>query len=64
MTDHLAPAALRLCAQLCRALGWRPEHFWHATPAEIACVVCDADAPAPTMTRATLDALLEQDSHG
>ena len=27
--------ALRLSALAARLLGWRPDHFWSATPAEL-----------------------------
>jgi uncharacterized phage protein (TIGR02216 family) len=46
-------------------LGWRPDEFWRATPAELATVVAARapaeDAPAD---RALLARLMEQDRDG
>ncbi len=41
-------------------LGWRPDEFWHATPAELA-LVLRALAPAPptAVTRDDLSRLME-----
>lgn len=32
-------AAARLAAQTALALGWRPDEFWAATPAELLCIM-------------------------
>ncbi len=34
-----AEIADRLCGQCAVVLGWRPDEFWSATPAELACVM-------------------------
>ncbi len=61
MTDHFAPAALRLAGMAGRLLGWRPAEFWAATPAELAAVLApDTGAPAP-LDRAALSRLMEHD---
>ena len=43
-------AAARLSGAAAMLLGWRPDEFWNATPAELAAVLAalmpDADAPA------------------
>ena len=36
---RFANAATQLCGQCAVLLGWRPHEFWHATPAELACVL-------------------------
>ena len=42
-------AAARLSGAAAMLLGWRPDEFWNATPAELAAVLAalmpDADAP-------------------
>jgi Phage tail assembly chaperone protein, TAC len=32
-------AAVQLCGQCALLLGWRPDEFWNATPAELCCVL-------------------------
>ena len=40
MTDErFAAAALPLLGLMGRALGWRPDEFWAATPADVAAVL-------------------------
>jgi uncharacterized phage protein (TIGR02216 family) len=47
-----ADAALQLCGQCALLLGWRPDEFWDATPAELACVLnavaAQSDVPPDT----------------
>lgn len=38
-TERFAEAAGRLAGQAGALLGWRPEEFWRATPAELATVL-------------------------
>jgi hypothetical protein len=41
-------------------LGWRPDEFWDATPAELAAVLCAmSGGPAPTADAADLARLKE-----
>ncbi|RIV90924.1 phage tail assembly chaperone [Aurantiacibacter xanthus] len=64
MSEHLSDSALRLCGELCRSLGWPPQAFWQATPAEIFCIFANQNGdPAEGLTRGELAALLEQDRH-
>ncbi|WP_324740602.1 phage tail assembly chaperone [Tsuneonella sp. CC-YZS046] len=65
MNRAFGPAALRLCAFAAQLLGWRPAHFWNATPAELAAalVPCAADGATP-LSRAELQTLLEQENDG
>ena len=35
MTGSFGAAALRLSGAASRRLGWRPDDFWNATPAEL-----------------------------
>ncbi len=57
-------ASLALAALAARALGWRPEEFWRATPAELAASLADpAGAPA-IPTRAEIERMLERETDG
>lgn len=53
--------ALRLCGLAARLLGWRPDHFWQATPAELAAVLAPFDPHARPLCRADLARLMERD---
>jgi uncharacterized phage protein (TIGR02216 family) len=44
MSDCFGDAAARLCAAAA-LLGWRPDEFWNATPAELALAL---QSPGPT----------------
>lgn len=44
----LASSASRLAGRVCAAVGWAPDIFWSATPAEVAALFGDADPdPGP-----------------
>lgn len=53
--------AMRLAGLTARALGWRADDFWRATPAELAAILAPADASAAPLTRADLARLMEHD---
>lgn len=56
-----AEAAGRLAGVVGAALGWRPDEFWRATPAEVGAVVRALSGDAePGVDRALLDALKER----
>lgn len=62
---RFGPAALALCGLAARALGWRPQEFWAATPAELA-VALGLLVPGiddAGIDRATLQRMMEHD-HG
>ena len=62
-----ADGARRLAGLVPRALGWRPDEFWNATPAELATIFDDArTAGGAPLGRAELTALMERESdeHG
>jgi hypothetical protein len=63
--ETFAARAARLAGLVARLLGWRPDHFWNATPAELAAIFAvDEPSGGSPLTRAELTALLEQDRHG
>ena len=65
MSAIFADGAARLAGQVPRLLGWRPQDFWDATPAELTAILTSFE-PAGTepLSRSELDRLLEQDRHG
>jgi uncharacterized phage protein (TIGR02216 family) len=62
--ETFAAGALRLSGLLPRALGWRPDDFWTATPAELAAIFTETGDSGAPLTRGELDSLMEQDRHG
>lgn len=65
MSETLAQSGARLCGHLCRNLGWHPEQFWAATPAEIATILTDPAAEAtPGIDRNDLHELMKRDDNG
>ena len=58
MSDTFGDAALRLAGAAGALLGWRPDEFWAATPAELATVL-GALSPhqPPVLSRGDLDRL-------
>jgi hypothetical protein len=64
VSARLADSALRLCGEVCRALGWHPQEFWQATPVELSTLFKNHDGDlAQGVTRGELTAMLEQDRH-
>lgn len=62
MTARFGQSAWRLSGLAAQALGWRPDHFWSATPAELAAAVSPCAVALPAgLNRAELQNLLEQD---
>ena len=66
MAETFAAAAARLAGLVPRALGWRPDHFWSATPEELAAIftadpAADADTP---LGRSELEHMLERERDG
>ena len=56
----MGEAALRWQALAARALGWRPDDFWNATPAELAACLTPRESAAAPLGRGDLDRLMEQ----
>lgn len=58
-----AAASLALCGLAARTIGWRPNDFWHATPAELAATLgLLSPDTAPAFDRAALTRLMENDN--
>ena len=65
VSETLAARIPRLAALSAQVLGWSPDTFWRATPADLALALSDPHTPidAP-LSRTDLETLLEQDRHG
>lgn len=57
-------ASLPLAALAARVLGWRPDEFWRATPAELAASLADPAGTTEVPTRDEIERMLERESHG
>ena len=55
--ERFGAAAARLCGFAAALLGWRPDEFWNATPAELATVLGGADGTAEPLDAAAIDEL-------
>ena len=65
MTTTFAEAAAQWCGLSARLLGWRPDDFWNATPAELVMALtapADPGGAAPP-TRETITRMMERDAH-
>ncbi|MFC3101537.1 phage tail assembly chaperone [Altererythrobacter lauratis] len=63
--QRFGAAASRLAVFAARVLGWTPDTFWNATPAELAASLNaeDASAFAP-LGRHELAQMMEREAHG
>lgn len=65
MSVLFAEGAARLAGLTPRLLGWRPDDFWNATPAELAAILASFEpAAAPPLSRTEFEHLLERERHG
>lgn len=69
MSGTFTDAARRLAGATALVLGWRPDEFWRATPAELATIFdglrqAQADHGGMPLTRAELATLMERDRDG
>jgi hypothetical protein len=65
MSQPFSAAAARLAGLVPRALGWLPQSFWDATPAELAAIfTADNQGDGEPLTRSELIALMEREGHG
>jgi uncharacterized phage protein (TIGR02216 family) len=60
---YFGEGARRLSWVAARVLGWRPDEFWQATPAEFAALLApEAPAHARPLSRAEMNRLMERDN--
>ncbi len=66
MSETFCQDARRLAGKAGRWLGWRPNDFWSATPAELSSIVePDDDANADAgLNRRDFDKMMERDGNG
>jgi len=57
MDTSFGSAAARLCSAAGTLLGWRPDEFWNATPAELALALQAPIAAGNPVDVATIDEL-------
>ena len=62
VADRFATALPRLAALAAQALGWAPDTFWNATPADLALALGSAEPAGEGMDRAQLSLLMEADN--
>jgi uncharacterized phage protein (TIGR02216 family) len=57
MIERFGAAATRLCNAASMLLGWRPDEFWNATPAELTLALQAPAGEADVPDRTTIEAL-------
>jgi uncharacterized phage protein (TIGR02216 family) len=55
--ERFGDAAVRLCAAAGMLLGWKPNEFWNATPAELALALQPQSVAADVPDATTIEAL-------
>jgi uncharacterized phage protein (TIGR02216 family) len=65
VTERFADHAAHLAGMVPLLLGWVPELFWNATPAELTAILAPEarGGPAP-LSRGELNRLMEHDRNG
>lgn len=60
-SPRFADNAARIFGQCALLLGWRPDEFWSATPAEIAAIQAALRGPeqSASLSRADIDRLMQ-----
>ncbi|MEO0061499.1 MAG: hypothetical protein RLZZ08_59 [Pseudomonadota bacterium] len=65
MSGTFAASALQLAGLVPRLLGWRPDEFWNATPAELAAIlIVPAGIDGDPLSRRDLAVMMERDANG
>lgn len=62
MNGSFGLAALELYALAARLLGWRPDEFWRATPAELAAALKLPGQAGQMLGRDEFNRLMEQEN--
>lgn len=65
MSETFAATARRWNPLAARLLGWRPDEFWRATPAELALALSNPDGAGAITppTRETIARMMERDKN-
>lgn len=65
MSETFASGARRLAGASGKLLGWPPDWFWNATPAELAAILLpDGTADQGGIDRQTIEAMMERERNG
>lgn len=64
MSGSFGEVAAQLCRFAAGTLGWRPDEFWAATPAELLGALPQAAPSDAPPTRAQIARMMEQERHG
>lgn len=64
MGETFSTSAVKLAALAARLLGWTPETFWNATPAELAACIGPTDSGDAPPSRDEIAAMIERDRNG
>jgi hypothetical protein len=65
MNERFGDGALRLAGIAGRVLGWPPDWFWNATPAEITAILFAHGEPAAGgIDRKTIEQMMERERDG
>jgi len=62
MTRCFGPGALSLAGLTARMLGWHPDQFWAATPAELAAILSPGLTDGQPLSRTDLSRMMERDN--
>jgi hypothetical protein len=63
VSERLGQSALKLYGLAARLLGWRPQEFWSATPAELNAALTPPEGHSAALGRDELNRMMERD-HG
>jgi uncharacterized phage protein (TIGR02216 family) len=61
MSDTFGIAAHRHAGLAARLLGWRPQEFWAATPAELLAALAPPESSAAPLDRTDLNRMMDDD---
>lgn len=64
MSKRFADVALRCAGLAASALGWTPDTFWNATPAELLASLAPPAASDAPPTRDQIAQMIERDDNG
>lgn len=65
MSATLTRTILQLNAIAAQRLGWKPNEFWQATPAELSAALVDpTHLGSPMMSLAEIEHMMERDKNG
>lgn len=64
MAEDFSGSAVRLAGLAARLLGWTPDTFWNATPAELAASIGPLEQAETPPSREEIAAMIERERNG